>query len=149
MHQSIQKMVQGRSAYAPTLNNIFFHAHFFQVFAVHDNHRHNNLQPSKRGYDLGMLGVLIHVLGDAANNVGVIISALVIWLTTYPARYYADPAVSMAIAIVILTTSIPLGANAHPTLQCQKLTSILFSEEFRQNPTRKCAEWYQSGRRST
>ncbi|RAH77582.1 putative cation diffusion facilitator family metal ion transporter [Aspergillus japonicus CBS 114.51] len=79
-----------------------------QVFALHDNHRHNNLQPSNKGYDLGMLGVLIHVLGDAANNVGVIISALVIWLTTAPARYYADPAVSMAIAIVILTTSIPL-----------------------------------------
>lgn len=56
-----------------------------------------------------MLGVLVHVLGDAANNVGVIISALVIWLTTDPARYYADPAVSMAIAIVILTTSVPLG----------------------------------------
>ncbi|EED16115.1 cation diffusion facilitator family metal ion transporter, putative [Talaromyces stipitatus ATCC 10500] len=83
-----------------------------QVFAVHDNHRHNNLQPTKKGYDLGMLGVLIHVLGDAANNVGVIISALVIWLTTYPARYYADPAVSMAIAIVILTTSIPLVRNS-------------------------------------
>lgn len=56
-----------------------------------------------------MLGVLIHVVGDAANNVGVIISALVIWLTTSPGRYYADPAVSMAIAIVILTTSLPLG----------------------------------------
>jgi zinc transporter 1 len=92
---------------------IFFTCSFLQVFAVHDNHRHNNVQPSKRGHDLGMLGVLIHVIGDAANNVGVIISALVIWLTTHPARYYADPAVSMAIAIVILTTSIPLGANAH------------------------------------
>ncbi|CAG8176122.1 unnamed protein product [Penicillium salamii] len=79
-----------------------------QVFAFHDNHRHNNHQPSKQGYDLGMLGVLIHVIGDAANNVGVIISALVIWLTTYPNRYYADPAISMAIALVILTTSIPL-----------------------------------------
>ncbi|KAJ6112304.1 cation diffusion facilitator family metal ion transporter [Penicillium sp. IBT 18751x] len=79
-----------------------------QVFALHDNHRHNHRQPSKKGYDLGMLGVLIHVLGDAANNIGVIISALVIWLTAYPARYYADPAVSMAIALVILTTSIPL-----------------------------------------
>lgn len=76
---------------------------------MHDNHRHNDLQPSRKGYDLGMLGVLIHVVGDAANNVGVIISALVIWLTTSPARYYADPAVSMAIAIVILTTSLPLG----------------------------------------
>lgn len=63
-----------------------------------------------KGYDLGMLGVLIHVIGDAANNVGVIISALVIWLTTYPNRYYADPTISMAIALVILTTSIPLGS---------------------------------------
>lgn len=80
-----------------------------QAFPLHDDHRHNNRQPSKKGYDLGMLGVLIHVLGDAANNAGVIISALVIWLTTYPARYYADPAVSMAIAIVILSTSLPLG----------------------------------------
>ncbi len=76
---------------------------------MHDNHRHNDIQPSRKGYDLGMLGVLIHVVGDAANNVGVIISALVIWLTTSPARYYADPAVSMAIAIVIFTTSLPLG----------------------------------------
>lgn len=56
-----------------------------------------------------MLGVLIHVLGDAANNVGVIISALVIWLSSFPNRYYADPAVSMAIAFIILGTSIPLG----------------------------------------
>lgn len=62
-----------------------------------------------------MLGVLIHVLGDAANNIGVIISALVIWLTTYPARFYADPAVSMAIAIIILMSSIPLGSYHFPS----------------------------------
>ncbi|CAG7926302.1 unnamed protein product [Penicillium olsonii] len=82
------------------------------VFAFHDNHRHNNHEASKKGYDLGMLGVLIHVIGDAANNVGVIISALVIWLTSYSGRYYADPAVSMAISFVILTTSIPLVKNS-------------------------------------
>lgn len=86
-----------------------------QTFALHDNHRHNNLQRSKKSYDLGMLGVLIHVLGDAANNIGVIISALVIWLTTYPARFYADPAVSMAIAIIILMSSIPLGSYHFPS----------------------------------
>lgn len=56
-----------------------------------------------------MLGVLIHVLGDAANNVGVIIAALIMWLAASPARYYADPAISMAIAMVILATAIPLG----------------------------------------
>lgn len=58
-----------------------------------------------------MLGVLIHVLGDAANNVGVIISGLIIWLTKSPGRFYADPAVSMAIALIIFTTSLPLGSK--------------------------------------
>jgi zinc transporter 1 len=55
-----------------------------------------------------MLGVLLHVMGDALNNVGVIIAALVIWLTHYPARIYADPGVSMGIAIMILITAWPL-----------------------------------------
>lgn len=67
------------------------------------------MQPLKKGYDLGVLGVLIHVLGDAFNNIGVIIAALIIWLTDYSGRYYADPAISMAIAMMILGTSIPLG----------------------------------------
>lgn len=58
-----------------------------------------------------MLGVLIHVLGDAANNVGVIISGLIIWLTKYPGRFYTDPAVSMVIALIIFMTSLPLGSN--------------------------------------
>lgn len=135
-------MVQNWSAYLKLRKILSPRAHFSQVFALHDNHRHNNLQPSKRGHDLGMLGVLIHVIGDAANNVGVIISALVIWLTTYSARYYADPAVSMAIAIVILTTSIPLGAYFHSILQYQKLISMPYSEKLRQNSTGKRPKWY-------
>ena len=55
------------------------------------------------------MGVLIHVIGDAVNNVGVIISALVIWLGQYEGRFYADPGVSIGIAILILLSSIPLG----------------------------------------
>lgn len=58
--------------------------------------------------DLGILGVLIHVLGDAINNIGVIISAVIIWFVESPRRFYADPAVSMWIAIIILISSIPL-----------------------------------------
>jgi zinc transporter 1 len=96
---------------------------------LHDNHRHNNLQPPTKGYDLGMLGVLIHVVGDAANNVGVIISALVIWLTSSPSRYYADPAVSMAIALVILTTSLPLGLSSINLAPAWILNGVLLSEE--------------------
>ena len=56
-----------------------------------------------------MMGVLLHVLGDAANNLGVMIAALVIWLTHYEARYYADPATSMGIASMILLSAFPLS----------------------------------------
>jgi zinc transporter 1 len=74
----------------------------------HLEHRHFTLTPSKHGMDLGILGVLIHILGDAINNIGVIISALIIWLTHSPARFYADPAVSLWIALMILVSALPL-----------------------------------------
>jgi zinc transporter 1 len=75
---------------------------------THASHMHIVAKPTKHGMDLGIMGVLIHVLGDAINNIGVIISALIIWLTESPARFYADPAVSMWIAIMILISAIPL-----------------------------------------
>ncbi len=59
-----------------------------------------------------MMGVLIHVIGDAFNNVGVIVAALVIWLTSSEARFYADPGISMGIALMILVTSIPVVKNS-------------------------------------
>ncbi|KAL2866869.1 putative di-, tri-valent inorganic cation transporter [Aspergillus lucknowensis] len=78
--------------------------------AKHQDHRHLEHEevPVFGGHDLGMMGVLLHVLGDAANNLGVIVAALVIWLTRYEARYYADPATSMGIAAMILLSAIPL-----------------------------------------
>lgn len=60
------------------------------------------------------MGVLIHVLCDAANNLGVIAAALVIWLAKYDGRYYADPGVSMGIALMIMLSSIPLGKRYLP-----------------------------------
>jgi zinc transporter 1 len=80
--------------------------------SAHADHRHviSNLQAP--GRDLGMMGAFIHVIGDALNNIGVIIAALVIWLTNYDARFYADPGVSMGIAIMILLSSIPLVRNS-------------------------------------
>lgn len=59
-----------------------------------------------------MLGVLVHVIGDALNNVGVIVAALVIWQTNYDARFYADPGVSLGIALMILVSSLPLVKNS-------------------------------------
>lgn len=55
-----------------------------------------------------MLGVLIHVIGDAINNIGVIIAALIIWKAKGKGRYYADPAVGLFIAIMIFLTAVPL-----------------------------------------
>lgn len=60
------------------------------------------------------MGVLLHVIGDAANNVGVVIAGAVIWKTNYPGRFYADPAVSVAIALMIFISSIPLGVYLPP-----------------------------------
>ncbi|KAL4738887.1 hypothetical protein BDV11DRAFT_215654 [Aspergillus similis] len=85
----------------------------FENKAKHQDHRHMEHEelPIFGGHDLGMMGVLLHVAGDAANNLGVMVAALVIWLTRYEARYYADPATSMGIAAMILLSAIPLSES--------------------------------------
>ncbi|CAI7658321.1 unnamed protein product [Penicillium glandicola] len=63
--------------------------------------------------DLGMMGVMIHVIGDAINNLGVMAAGLIIWLAApHAGRYYADPGVSMFIAILIILSSFPLMRRA-------------------------------------
>lgn len=78
---------------------------------------HNHAQPppadKKGGHghshgDLNMRGVFLHVVGDALGNIGVIASALIIWLTSYSWRFYVDPGISLLITIIILCSAIPL-----------------------------------------
>lgn len=76
---------------------------------------HNHSQPQKAsgkgGHshgDLNMRGVFLHVMGDALGNIGVIASALIIWLTDYSWRFYSDPAISLVITLIILGSAIPL-----------------------------------------
>jgi zinc transporter 1 len=82
--------------------------------SVHDGHHHTQPQKaakSSTGHnhaDMGMNAMMLHVLGDALGNVGVIITALIIWLTDWPGKLYSDPAVSLFITLIILKTSIPL-----------------------------------------
>ncbi|KAK4092013.1 hypothetical protein Purlil1_3852 [Purpureocillium lilacinum] len=92
--------------------------------SVHDGHNHT--MPRKPGSkvsghshaDMGMNAMMLHVLGDALGNVGVIITALIIWLTDWPGKIYADPTVSLFITAIILKTSIPLTlATARVLLQ--------------------------------
>ncbi|KAH8430288.1 putative di-, tri-valent inorganic cation transporter [Aspergillus melleus] len=84
--------------------------HYDSSFCAHHTHKHQTQanRPVAHGHDLGMMGVLLHVIGDAINNIGVMAAALVIWLTHYEGRYYADPGTSMGIAIMIILSSIPL-----------------------------------------
>ena len=79
-----------------------------------DHSSHKHAQPKeeeKAGHshgDLNMRGLFLHVLGDALGNVGVIVSALIIWRTPYWWRFYADPLVSLIITVIILASAIPL-----------------------------------------
>lgn len=84
-----------------------------------------------------MMGVLIHVIGDCANNLGVIIAAAVIWFANYGGRFYADPAVSMGIAIMIFISSIPLSTSSLDTSRpnMQQLTQA--SQTLRPHPPPK------------
>lgn len=57
---------------------------------------------------LNMRGVFLHVLGDALGSVIVIISALLIWFVEADWKYYMDPAMSIIMVIIILSTTAPL-----------------------------------------
>ncbi|KAF7864075.1 hypothetical protein EAF04_007040 [Stromatinia cepivora] len=100
------------------------HEHRTSRQSKHAAHNHNNKSKKKSGGhghnhdDMGMNAMILHVIGDALGNVGVIVTALIIWLTNWPGRFYADPAVSLFITIIILRSCIPLTkATAQILLQ--------------------------------
>ena len=77
---------------------------------AHHEHRHKISDSGvEHHHDLGMMSVLVHIAGDALNNIGVVLAAVIMWQTHYAGRYYADPAVSMGISIMILFLAIPPG----------------------------------------
>ncbi|KAJ3570336.1 hypothetical protein NPX13_g5766 [Xylaria arbuscula] len=96
--------------------------------SAHAEHRHTIIKLQAPGRDLGIMGVFIHVLSDALNNVAVIIAALVIWLTHSPNRFYVDPAVSTAISILILLSSIPLVKNSGKILMQSAPLGVNFDD---------------------
>ena len=58
---------------------------------------------------MNMRALLLHVLGDALGNVGVIATGLVIWLTTWSWKFYFDPIISLVITVIIFSSALPLG----------------------------------------
>ncbi|KAF1912608.1 zinc/cadmium resistance protein-like protein [Ampelomyces quisqualis] len=82
---------------------------------THKDHKHTQPKEQKSGDghghshgDLNMRGVFLHVMGDALGNIGVMCTALFIWLTDYSWRFYADPTISLIITVIILLSAIPL-----------------------------------------
>jgi zinc transporter 1 len=47
---------------------------------------------------------------DGCTDVGVIVAGIVIWKLHSPSRFYADPAVSLAISLIIFASAIPMSA---------------------------------------
>ncbi|KAK1635003.1 cation efflux protein [Colletotrichum phormii] len=74
--------------------------------------KHHHTRPR----DLNMLGVLLHVLTDALNNLSVIVAALIIWKSSSNARFYADPGVGVFIALTIMLSAWPLCRRAGEVL---------------------------------
>ncbi|KAF9178128.1 hypothetical protein BGZ51_008095 [Haplosporangium sp. Z 767] len=85
--------------------------------AGHDHHSHQHdhkhdgaKRPS--GQDLNMHGIFLHVLGDALGSVGVIFTALFLWLTDFSWRFYMDPIISLFICGIIVYSALPLVRSA-------------------------------------
>jgi len=73
------------------------------------------------GGSMNMKALLLHVLGDALGNVGVIATGLIIWFTSWSFKYYCDPLISLVITAIIFHSALPLGEldvlyRAHPLI---------------------------------
>lgn len=58
---------------------------------------------------MNMRALVLHVLGDALGNVGVIATGLIIHLTEWKYKFYFDPVISLVITAIIFSSSLPLG----------------------------------------
>lgn len=61
------------------------------------------------GHDIGMRGAFLHLLGDAANSLAVVVGALCIYISGSAA---IDVGVSLCIAAVVAASSVPLIGHA-------------------------------------
>ncbi|KAJ8502865.1 hypothetical protein ONZ45_g11366 [Pleurotus djamor] len=69
----------------------------------HGGHSHGSMN---------MRALVLHVLGDALGNVGVIATGLVIWLTSWSFKFYFDPVISLVITVIIFSSALPLVRSA-------------------------------------
>ncbi|ORX35898.1 CDF zinc transporter [Kockovaella imperatae] len=82
----------------------------------HSSHNHATPKDTPPAKSLGLAGVLMHLMGDAVNNVGVILAAAIMWRLSSAKRFYADPAASLAISLIIIGGAIPLSLKSSRVL---------------------------------
>ncbi|KIJ40132.1 hypothetical protein M422DRAFT_209968, partial [Sphaerobolus stellatus SS14] len=61
---------------------------------------------------MNMRALVLHVIGDALGNVGVIATGLIIWFSTWQYKYYFDPVISLVITCIIFSSALPLVRSA-------------------------------------
>ena len=77
---------------------------------LHDEEGHNHKHGSHAQGSMNMRALVLHVVGDALGNVGVILTGLIIWQSDWQYKYYCDPVISLIITVIIFSNSLPLGA---------------------------------------
>ncbi|KIY71659.1 cation efflux protein [Cylindrobasidium torrendii FP15055 ss-10] len=82
------------------------HAH--DIPSIANGHSHGHGGHGHSHGSMNMQALILHVIGDALGNVGVIAAGLVIWLTEWRYKYYFDPAISLIITIIIFSSALPL-----------------------------------------
>lgn len=95
--------------HTPTMSTVDAAALTYPPSNSHAGHAHARVSDGKskpaRFADLNILGVLVHILGDALNSVAVIISAGVYKATGF---VYADPIASVFVGCMIIATAWPV-----------------------------------------
>ncbi|KAK0478419.1 cation efflux protein [Armillaria novae-zelandiae] len=76
------------------------------------NQRDNQHSHGHSHGSMNMRALVLHVLGDALGNVGVIATGLIIWLTSWSFKYYFDPIISLVITVIIFSSALPLVRSA-------------------------------------
>ncbi|KAJ6534627.1 cation efflux protein [Mycena vulgaris] len=99
------------------------HAHADDGHAPHGHsHSHSG--------SMNMRALVLHVLGDALGNVGVIATGLIIWQTNWSFKYYFDPIISLVITVIIFSSALPLVRSASFVL-LQGVPSTISLEQVR------------------
>jgi len=75
-------------------------------------HGHGHGGHSHGSGSMNMRALVLHVMGDALGNVGVIATGLIIWLSSWSLKYYCDPVISLLITVIIFSSALPLVRSA-------------------------------------